>query len=164
MGTQRLHERHALITGAGGGIGLAVTEAYLAEGAHCTAVDLPAAPTAALAELMGRHPQRLSYRSADVARTERLPALVDEAAHQFGTIDVLFNNAAVFDLAPLLESDERMYQRLFDVNVKGLFFTMQAVLAALVAAKRPGSIVNLASQAGRRGEALVSHYLSLIHI
>jgi D-sorbitol dehydrogenase (acceptor) len=158
MATQRLHERHALITGAGGGIGLAVTEAYLAEGACCTAVDLAEVPPEALAELIARHPQRLRYRSADVTRTERLPALVDEAAQRFGTVDVLFNNAAVFDLAPLLDSDERMYRRLFDVNVKGLFFMMQAVLAALVAAKRPGSIVNLASQAGRRGEALVSHY------
>jgi D-sorbitol dehydrogenase (acceptor) len=71
---------------------------------------------------------------------------------------VLFNNAAVFDMAPLLESDLASYQRLFDVNVKGMFFMMQAVLARLVAAAKPGSIVNLASQAGRRGEALVSHY------
>lgn len=155
---QRLRGRHALLTGAGGGIGLAVTAAYLAEGAACTAVDLAPAPTTGLAELMTRYPQQLGYESADVAKTDRLPALVDNAAQRFGTVDLLFNNAAIFDLAPLLESDEDMYERLFDVNVKGMFFTMQAVLAALVAAGRPGSIVNLASQAGRRGEALVSHY------
>src|SRR5450755_2183629 len=131
---ERLPGRHALLTGAGGGIGLAVTEAFLGEGARCTAVDLAAQPSAALG------------------------ALIDGAAKRFGTVDVLFNNAAVFDMAPLLEADERMYQRLFDVNVKGMFFVMQAVLARLVAAATPGSIVNLASQAGRRGEALVSHY------
>ena len=51
-----------------------------------------------------------------------------------------------------------MYQRLFDVNVKGMFFMMQAMLAALVASGKAGSVINLASQAGRRGEALVSHY------
>jgi D-sorbitol dehydrogenase (acceptor) len=51
-----------------------------------------------------------------------------------------------------------MYERVFDVNVKGMFFVMQAVLARLVAAGRRGSVVNLASQAGRRGEALVAHY------
>jgi D-sorbitol dehydrogenase (acceptor) len=155
---QRLPNRHALLTGAGGGIGLAVTEAFLGEGASCTVVDLSAEPSAALTDLLARHPDRLAYVSADVTRVEALGALIDGATIRFGIVDVLFNNAAVFDMAPLLESDERMYQRLFDVNVKGMFFVMQAVLARLVAAGRPGSIVNLASQAGRRGEALVSHY------
>ncbi len=147
-----------MLTGAGGGIGLAVTAAFLAEGARCTAVDLAAQPSAALAELLARHPGQLAYAGADVARVDTLGALVDGAAQRFGTVDVLVNNAAVFDMAPLLESDERMYQRIFDVNVKGMFFVMQAVLSRLVAAGQAGSIVNLASQAGRRGEALVSHY------
>jgi D-sorbitol dehydrogenase (acceptor) len=155
---QRLNGRHALITGAGGGIGLAVATAYLVQGASVSAVDLSVAAPSSLAELKARHPDRLAYLSGDVARTERAPALVEEAAKRFGIVDVLFNNAAIFDMAPLLESDERMYQRLFDVNVKGMFFTMQAVLAALVRAGRAGAVVNLASQAGRRGEALVSHY------
>jgi len=155
---RRLQGRHALLTGAGGGIGLAVAEAFLAEGARCTAVDLAAAPSAGLAALLARHPDQLAYASADVSKVETLGGLVDAAAARFGTVDVLFNNAAIFDMAPLLESDERMYQRLFDVNVKGMFFVMQAVLTRLVAAGKPGSIVNLASQAGRRGEALVSHY------
>ena len=155
---QRLKGRHALITGAGGGIGLAVVAAYLAEGASCSAVDLASVASAGLAELQARHPDRFAYHRADVAKAERAPALVDEAAQRFGVVDLLFNNAAIFDMAPLLESDVSQYQRLFDVNVKGMFFTMQAVLAALVAAGRAGAIVNLASQAGRRGEALVSHY------
>ena len=155
---QRLKGRHALITGAGGGIGLAVAAAYLAEGAACTAVDIGSAASSGLLELQARHPGRLAYLRGDVTRAERAPALIDEAAQRFGVVDVLFNNAAVFDMAPLLESDESMYQRLFDVNVKGMFFTMQAVLAALVRAGQQGAIINIASQAGRRGEALVSHY------
>jgi D-sorbitol dehydrogenase (acceptor) len=155
---QRLNGRHALITGAGGGIGLAVTEAYLAEGALVSAVDLSAVAPSALAQLQARHPDRLAYLSADVSSAERAPQLVADAARRFGVVDVLFNNAAIFDMAPLLESDERMYQRIFDVNVKGMFFTMQAVLAALVQAGQTGAVVNLASQAGRRGEALVAHY------
>jgi NAD(P)-dependent dehydrogenase (short-subunit alcohol dehydrogenase family) len=154
----RLAGRHALLTGAGGGIGLAVTTAFLAEGAHCTAVDLAAEPSAALAALIGRHGDRLAYAAADVTRIAALAGLVGGAAQRFGTVDLLFNNAAVFDMAPLLESGEAMYERLFDVNVKGMFFVMQAVLARLVAAGRRGSIINLASQAGRRGEALVAHY------
>ena len=159
----RLQGRHALLTGAGGGIGLAVASAFLAEGAQCTLVDLAAAaaPAPAVAALLAAHPQHAAYLACDVARVDRLPALVDEAAQRFGPIGVLFNNAAVFDLAPLLDADVAMYERLFDVNVKGMFFMMQAVLAQMVAAgaqANRGSVINLASQAGRRGEALVAHY------
>jgi D-sorbitol dehydrogenase (acceptor) len=71
---------------------------------------------------------------------------------------VLYNNAAVFDLAPLLESDEASYERIFAVNVKGMFFVMQAVLRQMIDDGVRGAVINLSSQAGRRGEALVSHY------
>jgi D-sorbitol dehydrogenase (acceptor) len=156
--SEQLESQHALITGAGGGIGLAVTKAYLDEGARCTAVDLRAAPSAELAALIASYPDRLQYVSADVVRADSIGAMIAAARARFGTITVLFNNAAVFDLAPLLEADERSYQRIFDVNVKGLFFTMQAVLKQMVDDGSQGSIINLASQAGRRGEALVAHY------
>ena len=154
----RLASQHALLTGAGGGIGLAVAEAYLGEGARCTVVDLAPAPSAALAQLIERHPEHLCYVQADVSRYGSVVAMVAAAGARFGPIDILFNNAAVFDLAPLLESDEAMYQRIFDVNVKGMFLVMQQVLQTMVDAGRRGAIINLASQAGRRGEALVSHY------
>ncbi len=157
----RLENRHALLTGAAGGIGLAVTEAYLAEGARCTVVDLAKEPSREIAELSGRHAKRMQYVACDVSKTAQIDALVVAAQARFGPIDILFNNAAIFDLAPLLESDEAMYDRLFAVNVRGMFFVMQKVLAQMV--KRPGesprgAVINLASQAGRRGEALVSHY------
>jgi NAD(P)-dependent dehydrogenase (short-subunit alcohol dehydrogenase family) len=122
------------------------------------ALGLPREPNAALVALMAQYPDCLAYMSANVAQVHALDALLDGAANRFGLLDLLFNNAAVFDMAPLLDADEAMYQRIFDVNVKGMFFVMQKVLARLVAAGRPGRIVNLASQAGRRGEALVSHY------
>ena len=154
----RLGSLHALITGASGGIGLAVTKAYLEEGANCSAADLAASPSAELKALIDQYPQRLHYIGADVAKAESIAAMVNAARARFGTVGVLFNNAAVFDLAPLLEADERSYQRIFDVNVKGMFFTMQAVLRQMVEAGVKGSVINLASQAGRRGEALVAHY------
>ena len=155
---EQLASQHALITGAGGGIGLAVTRAYLNEGARCTAVDLGTAPPVELQALLASHPRQLQYVSADVAKSDSIEAMVASARARFGTITVLVNNAAVFDLAPLLEADERSYQRIFDVNVKGMFFTMQAVLRQMVDDGARGSVINLASQAGRRGEALVAHY------
>jgi NAD(P)-dependent dehydrogenase (short-subunit alcohol dehydrogenase family) len=154
----RLASRHALLTGAGGGIGLAVTEAYLVEGASCTVADLAPQAPAALADVMARYPAQLQYVQADVTNVESVRHLLAAAQRRFGPIDILFNNAAVFDLAPLLESDLAMYQRLFDVNVKGMFLVMQQVLQSMRDAGRTGSVINLASQAGRRGEALVSHY------
>jgi D-sorbitol dehydrogenase (acceptor) len=156
--SEQLASSHALITGASGGIGLAVTKAYLEAGARCSAADIAATPSAELQALIKRHPQQLHYIGADVAKSEGVSAMVAAARARFGTITVLFNNAAVFDLAPLLEADEASYQRIFDVNVKGMFFTMQAVLRQMVEGGAKGSIINLASQAGRRGEALVAHY------
>jgi D-sorbitol dehydrogenase (acceptor) len=156
--TQRLQDRHALLTGAAGGIGLAVAEAFVREGARCTLVDVHAQPSDGAKALIAAHPQHAHYVQADVTQAASIAAMVRAAQQRFATINILFNNAAVFDLAPLLQSDEAMYERLFAVNVKGMFFVMQAVLAQMVDAGVQGSVINLASQAGRRGEALVSHY------
>ena len=156
--TGRLKDKHALLTGAGGGIGLAVATAYLAEGARCTIVDLSAQPSAGVQALLARHADQLHYVGADITRSDEITRLIAAARTRFGLIEVLFNNAAVFDMAPLLDSDEAMYDKLFAVNVKGAFFVMQKVLAQMVEGGVRGAVVNMASQAGRRGEALVSHY------
>jgi NAD(P)-dependent dehydrogenase (short-subunit alcohol dehydrogenase family) len=154
----RLQDKHALLTGAGGGIGLAVAQAYLEQGAACTVADVAPTAPAALAPLLAAHGDRLQYVSADVTQAAQIDAMLAAAEARFGVPQVLFNNAAIFDMAPLLESDEAMYDRLFAVNVKGLFFVMQKVLARMVAREVKGAVINMASQAGRRGEALVAHY------
>jgi NAD(P)-dependent dehydrogenase (short-subunit alcohol dehydrogenase family) len=154
----RLQDRHALLTGAAGGIGLAVAAAYLREGARCSVADLAPEPTPELAALLAAHPGQSQYLPSDVRALPQIEALVLACQRRFGALTTLFNNAAVFDLAPLLDSDEAMYERLFAVNVKGAFFVMQKVLAQMLAQRVKGAVINMASQAGRRGEALVSHY------
>jgi len=154
----RLQDKHALLTGAGGGIGLAVAQAYLEQGALCTVIDIAPTAPAPVAALVAAHGGRLHYVCADITQAAQIDAMVAAAEGRFGPLHILFNNAAVFDLAPLLESDEAMYDRLFAVNVKGMFFVMQKVLARMVAREVRGAVINMASQAGRRGEALVSHY------
>jgi D-sorbitol dehydrogenase (acceptor) len=157
--TSRLQGKHAVLTGAAGGIGLAVAEAFLAQGAVCTVADIVQQAPAELAALMARYPERLQYVPTDVTRMADLDALIAAAAARFGPITTLFNNAAIFDMAPFLESNEAMYDKIFAVNVKGAFFVLQKVLAHMVAqGVQGGAVVNMASQAGRRGEALVSHY------
>ena len=157
--SERLKGKHAILTGAAGGIGLTVAAVYLAQGAHCTVADLGGQPTPELAALMAHHPDTLAYVPTDVRRMESIDALMVAAQARFGPVTTLFNNAAIFDMAPLLQSDEAMYDKLFAVNVKGAFFVMQKVLAHMVdLGVSGGSVINMASQAGRRGEALVSHY------
>ena len=154
----RLQDRHALLTGAGGGIGLAVAAAYLREGARCTIADIGQNPSADVESLLSNYPARSQYVAANVTKRTDIDRLIETARSKFGAIEILYNNAALFSMAPLLESDEAMYDELFAVNVKGMFFVMQAVLKQMVASQVRGAVINLASQAGRRGEALVSHY------
>ncbi len=156
--SHRLTGRHALLTGAGGGIGAAVAAAYLREGAHCTIVDLRPGASDEVAALSAAHPDRVHYIGADITRADQTAQMMAAATARFGPVRILFNNAAVFDMAPLLDSGEAMYDKLFAVNVKGMFFVMQAVLRQMVERGDAGVVINLASQAGRRGEALVSHY------
>jgi NAD(P)-dependent dehydrogenase (short-subunit alcohol dehydrogenase family) len=153
----RLYGKHAVLTGAGGGIGLAVALAYLAQGARCTVVDRGARPPAELT-VPGLE-ERVYYVQTDVTQMAQIDAMLASAEARFGPIHVLYNNAAIFDMAPLLDSNEAMYDRMFAVNVKGMFFVMQKTLARMVASGvKGGAVINMASQAGRRGEALVSHY------
>ena len=153
----RLSGKHALLTGAGGGIGLAVALAFVREGAQCTIADLGAVTPVSLTE--PEFEGRIQYVQTDVTDAKQVDALLNAAQARFGDVHVLFNNAAVFDMAPLLETTEASYDKIFSVNVKGMFFVMQKTLVRMVAKGTTGaSVINMSSQAGRRGEALVSHY------
>ena len=155
----RLAGQHVLVTGGGGGIGLAIAQACLAEGARCSVVDRAAQAPEALQELLRQHPDVLHYVSADITQAADIERLLAASTARFGAVHTLVNNAAVFELAPLLEADADSFDRLFNVNVKGMFFVMQALLRHMRDAGTEGaSVINLASQAGRRGEALVAHY------
>ena len=77
-----------------------------------------------------------------------------------GGIDILVNNAGLFDLAPIVEITRESYERLYAINVAGTLFTLQAAAKQMIAQGRGGRIINMASQAGRRGEALVAIYCS----
>ena len=153
----RLQDKHILLTGAGGGIGLAVALAFLAEGARCTVTDIAGTPPYELSAACASG--RGQYLSADITKMDQIDSLLNTAEQRFGPVQALFNNAAVFDMAPLLDSGEAMFDKLFAVNVKGMFFVMQKTLARMVQhSVQGGAVINMASQAGRRGEALVSHY------
>lgn len=152
-----LNGKVVLATGANGGIGLAAVSHLLTLNTSVFVVD-NSPPSAEIEGLIAKYTGAIAYAEADITARNAGEQLVNQCVNEFGRIDVLFNNAAVFDMAPLLDSDEAMYERIFNVNVKGMFFVMQAVAAQMVKQGSGGAIVNMASQAGRRGEALVSHY------
>lgn len=149
----RLRGKTALITGGARGIGLAFARAYLAEGARVAIADITGAETAA-AELG----DRAIGITMDVTDQASIDAGVARAADWGGGIDILLNNAAIFDMAPITEITRDSYTRVFDINVAGTLFTLQAVARRMIAQGRGGKIINMASQAGRRGEALVAVY------
>ncbi|MFY0989960.1 L-iditol 2-dehydrogenase [Halomonas sp. C05BenzN] len=157
----KLDNKTSVITGGARGIGLAIAQRYLAEGANVVVADIDqGAIDEALTTLQGEGhaAERLMGVRLDVCDLQAIDAMVQSVSERFGGIDILVNNAAVFDMAPVLEVTEASYDRQFAVNVKGLFFTLQAVAGAMVARGQGGKIINMASQAGRRGEALVSMY------
>ncbi len=91
----------------------------------------------------------------DLASIEMAVKAVETRA---GGLDILINNAALFDLQPIVEITKASYDRLFSVNVAGTLFMLQAAARSMIARKKGGKIINMASQAGRRGEALVGVY------
>jgi galactitol 2-dehydrogenase len=151
----RLDGKTALITGSGRGIGKAFAEAYIREGARVAIADVNLEAAQNTAQIIG--PSAIAVEM-DVTKRQSIRAAVDQVDAAFGGIDILVNNAALFDLAPIVEITEASYNKLFAVNVHGVLFTMQAVAEKMIARGRGGKIINMASQAGRRGEALVAVY------
>ena len=151
----RLANKSALITGAARGIGCAFAEAYVREGARVAIADIDIARARETAARIGENAIAVEM---DVTEQASIDAAVDIVDTAFGGIDILINNAAVFDLAPIAEITRDSFDRLFAINVAGTLFTLQAVARSMIAQGRRGKIINMASQAGRRGEPLVAVY------
>lgn len=152
---KRLDGKTALITGAARGIGLAFAEAYAREGARVAIADINIERAKESAKGIGDAAIALEM---DVTQQASIDAGVDACVAEFGGIDILINNAALFTAAPIVEVERSDFERVFDINVAGTFFTMQAVARHMIARGKGGKIINMASQAGRRGEPLVSVY------
>jgi acetoin reductase-like protein len=151
----KLQDKVAIVTGGAQGIGEAIVRAFAAEGARVVIADVAQDKAGALAQDIGNN--ALAVR-LDVRDPASIDATVKAAVERFGGIDILVNNAAVFDMQPLLEATEASFDRQFAINVKGLFFMLQAVAKQMVEQGRGGKIINMSSQAGRRGEPLLPVY------
>lgn len=151
----RLAGKTALITGAARGIGLAFAQAYIREGARVAIGDIDMDRAQLEAARLGDGALAVQM---DVRQQASIDAAVDTTLAQFGQIDILINNAAIFTAAPIVDITREDYARCFDINVAGTLFTLQAVARHMIERGQGGKIINMASQAGRRGESLVGVY------
>ncbi len=151
----RLAGKSALITGAARGIGKAFAEAYVREGATVAIGDINVEAAEMTAHDIGANAYAVKL---DVTEQASIDAAVKAVEARAGGLDILVNNAALFDAAPIVEITRQSYDRLFSVNVAGCLFTLQAAARSMIATGKGGKIINMASQAGRRGEALVAVY------
>lgn len=154
-----LEDKVVVVTGGAAGIGLAVVEEFLAIGARVAVCDVRAeAP-----EYRGATAQNLLYVPTDVTQKSEVDALFSRVLEHFGTVDVLVNNAGItvprllVDEGGEYELDEATWDRVMNVNVKGLFFCSQAA-ARVMKAKRAGVIVNMSSECGLEGSEGQSVY------
>lgn len=152
---KRLEGKNALITGAARGIGRAFAEAYVREGASVAIADIDKKRADQTATEIG---SKAIAVEIDVTSQGSIDDAVAYTIDTFGQIDILINNAAVFTAAPVVEIGRSDYERVFSINVSGTLFTLQAVARHMIACGNGGKIINMASQAGRRGEALVAVY------
>jgi NAD(P)-dependent dehydrogenase (short-subunit alcohol dehydrogenase family) len=147
-----LNGRVGLVTGAGGGIGRAIARRLTREGMAVAVLDRDrAAAEAAAAEIDGL------ALAADVTSPEEVSRAVEALLARFQRIDLLVNNAGVAWMGPALEMPLEALQAMLRVNVEGVFIVSRAVLPRMIA-RRSGSIVNLASWAGKTGNAFFAGY------
>ena len=154
----RLTGKMALVTGAQQGIGRAIALAFAREGADVGVnyLDDRGAADKVVQEVRGVG-RRTVLVQADVAQPASAQAMVGQVVGELGGIDVLVNNAGVYPRVPLLEMRESDWDLVLDVNLKGGFFCAQAAARAMIAGRRRGAIINMASQA-IRGAVRGVHY------
>jgi D-sorbitol dehydrogenase (acceptor) len=154
----RLEGKVAIVTGAASGMGRAIARRYAQEGARVVVADLNHGAAQMVAEEITAADGRAVAVAVDVRDQQQAQAMVDTAVRELGGLDILVNNAGVGKIIPFLETTEQDWDFIFDVNCKGLLWCSQAAARVMIEQGRDGKIINMASQAGRRGEALVLAY------
>ncbi|MEM7525100.1 MAG: L-iditol 2-dehydrogenase [Pseudomonadota bacterium] len=154
---KRLEGKAALITGAARGIGRGFAEAYVREGAEVAIADIDIEAARRTAAEIGEGAFAIHL---DVTSQDSIDAAIRTMVDRSGKLDILINNAALFDAAETVDITRESYEKLYAVNVAGPLFTLQAAARQMISQGHGGKIINMASQAGRRGEPLVAVYCS----
>ena len=151
--TGRLENKVTIVTGGGSGIGRAVCQRFLQEGARVVVADRNQAGAEETRKIMEGTDQDSAVSVVDVAKADQVERMVHETTSRFGKLDLLVNGAAILiRTPPLVEVDELDWDLTMDTNIKGLFLCCKYAIPAMLS-NGAGSIVNVASMSGMRGIA-----------
>jgi NAD(P)-dependent dehydrogenase (short-subunit alcohol dehydrogenase family) len=153
----RLQDRIAIVTGAGSGNGRAIAIGMAREGAHVVVPDVNQAGAEATAQEIAALGRQTLALQTDVSKVSDIEAMVRAVMERFGRIDILVNNAGVIVRQPMLEITEETWDRILDINLKGVFFCTQAAARVMIR-QGQGKIINIASVVGVRAEPRRLHY------
>lgn len=149
--------RAAIVTGGARGIGAAITRALADDGMAVAIFDRRGTEARATAQAINGAGSQVVAVEVDVTDADAVPDAVAAVREQFGTIDVLVNNAGWDELRPFVDTDERFWEQVIDTNLKGALRMTQAVLPQMVE-QRWGRLINIGSDAGRVGSSLEAVY------
>jgi NAD(P)-dependent dehydrogenase (short-subunit alcohol dehydrogenase family) len=152
----RFEGRGVVVTGAAQGMGRAIAEAFVTEGARVVLADLNEEGVVKTAAELGQNGNTFAVR-CDVTKADDVTSLVESAVDDLGAVDVFVNNAGTITMRQVIDLGEDEWDLVMDVNAKGVFLCTRAILPHMLEQKS-GAIVNIASQAGKRGYKLFAHY------
>ena len=153
-----LSNKVALVTGAGRGIGESIALRLAEVGAAVVVGDLDSASAASVANQIKSLGGRASGLQLDVSKIADADRAMAAAVAAFGDIDILVNNAAIFPPTPIMEITESGWDKVHDINLKGLFFFCQAAARAMMAKKHGGKIINITSLGYKIPPGMLGHY------
>jgi NAD(P)-dependent dehydrogenase (short-subunit alcohol dehydrogenase family) len=152
----RFEGRGVVVTGAAQGMGRAIAEAFVAEGARVVLSDLNEEGVVKTAEEVGANGETHAVR-CDVTNADDVANLVESATERLDAVDIFINNAGTITMRQVVDISEDEWDLVMDVNAKGVFLCTRAILPHMLE-RQSGAIVNIASQAGKRGYKLFAHY------
>jgi NAD(P)-dependent dehydrogenase (short-subunit alcohol dehydrogenase family) len=159
----RLDGKVAIVTGGTGGIGQGVAQAYGAAGAKVVVSGRNEAEGAAVVARIEAQGGTAHFHRTDVSRESEVEALIRDTVMRYGHLDIAFNGAGVASLGPLADLDEADFDRVFAINVKGLWLCMKHEIRQFLAQGDGGVIVNAGSVQGHIAFGGSSHYTATKH-
>lgn len=154
---RQLEGRVALVTGAAGGIGRAIAEAFGREGAAVVLVDRNDLPLRELAARLAVSGLRCSAQVVDVTDPIAVEEMVNQTLAEFGALDILVNNAGVCSTALVVDLPLEEWRRVIDADLTSVFLCTRAALPSMIVQRR-GRIINIGSQLALKGGELMAHY------
>jgi NAD(P)-dependent dehydrogenase (short-subunit alcohol dehydrogenase family) len=154
---ERFKDRGVLVTGGAAGMGRAIAQAFLSEGARVVICDIDESRAKQTASELSGDGNSVLALGCDVTNAEQVSETIGRSDDHLGGIDVLVNNAGVITMHKAVDLSEQDWDSVMAVNSKGVFLMIRAVLPGMLD-RGHGNIVNIASQAGKRGYKLFAHY------